>query len=307
MDIGSHIMPSGTCRLCQREAELQLSHVVPAFVFRWMRESSGNSFLRSTQSPNLRVQDGPQKHWLCLDCEARLGRAETAFATELFHPYLEESGRRFPYGPWLLRFCVSISWRNLAIQLESLDPQKLDEQEWTIVNQAEFAWRQFLLEETPNPGKFRQFVLPMDRIEGSGSALPSNMNRYLMRSIDLDFCHDDQAIFTYTKLGRFVIVGFVHEPEASRWNGGKVNANRGAIEPRDYTVPAPFWRYLMNRASNSQQAMQGVSPKQAAKIEQAFRANADQIVGSDFFNAMQADVEMFGSAAFTRQVGDSER
>jgi hypothetical protein len=300
-------MPTGICRLCKSEADLQLSHVVPGFVFRWLRDSSGNGYMRGADSPNLRVQDGPQKHWLCLECEARLGRSETAFATELFHPYLAESGRRFRYGAWLLRFCVSVSWRNLLIQLEHLQEQDFTEKERGWVTQAEMAWRQFLLDEAPHPGAFRQFLLPLDRIESNRSDLPPNINRYLMRAIDIDLCHGGQALFTYTKLGRFVILGFINEPNPSHWIGGRVGANEGTIEPRSYTLPAPFGTYLMGKAGRVREAMQGISDRQKAKIEQAFRANADQIVGSDFFNAMQADVKMFGSAAFTPQDHGGER
>lgn len=300
-------MTTGSCRLCKSEADLQLSHVVPAFVFRWLRESSGNGHIRTAASPNLRVQDGPQKYWLCSDCEARLGRSETAFATQLFHPYLAESGRRFRHGAWLLRFCVSVSWRNLLIQLEHLKEQDFTEQERGWVALAEKAWRQFLLDEAPHPGTFRQFLLPLDRIESARSDLPPNINRYLMRAIDIDLCHGGQSLFTYTKLGRFIILGFINEPNPGHWIGGRVAANEGTIEPRHYTLPAPFGPYLMDKAGRAREAMQGISQKQAAKVEQAFRANADQIVGSDFFEAMQADVEMFGSAAFAPQDHGSER
>ena len=300
-------MTTGTCRLCKREADLQLSHVVPAFVFRWLRESSGNGHMRTTASPNLRVQDGPQKHWLCSDCEARLALSETAFATQLFYPYLAESGRRFHYGAWLLRFCVSVSWRNLLIQLEHLGEQDFTEQERGWVAQAEVAWRQFLLNEAPHPGAFRQFLLPLDRIESARSDLPPNINRYLTRAIDIDLCHGGQSLFTYTKLGRFVILGFINEPNQNHWIGGRVAANEGTVEPRHYTLPAPFGTYLTDKAGRVREAMQRISEKQAAKVEQAFRANADRIVGSDFFDAMQADVEMFGSAAFTPQDQGGER
>ncbi|SFV26412.1 hypothetical protein SAMN05428990_0306 [Pseudoxanthomonas sp. YR558] len=294
-------MPTGPCRLCQRNDELQLSHVVPAFVFRWMRESSGNGHLRSTASPNLRVQDGPQKHWLCRDCEARLGRYETAFAGQLFHPYLAQSGRRFLYGPWLLRFCVSVSWRNLLIQLDHLSDQNFTESERDMIAQAERTWREYLLDQRPNPGVFRQLLLPLDRIESNRDDLPPNINRYFMRAIDIDLCHGGQTIFTYTKLGRFVILGFINEPQRNQWVGGWVNANEGRVEPREYTLPAPFGTYLMNRASHVREALGGLSPRQTTRIEQAFRANANQIVGSDFFEAMQVDVEMFGSNAFMPQ------
>lgn len=291
-------MPQGICRLCQREMDLQLSHVVPSFVFRWLRESAANGFLRSTASPNLRVQDGPQRYWLCLDCETIIGQSEASFSTRLFHPYIAASGSRFRYGPWLIRFCVSISWRNLLLQLDNLDAQNFTDVQWASVEAAKAAWERLLRGETSNPGSFRQFLVPLDRIETSRRDLPPNINRYLMRAIDLDLCHDDQAVFTYSKLGRFLIIGFIREPELSRWRGGMVNGNEGAIEPRGYTLPESFGRYLFERASNVRAAMQALSPRQVGRIEQTIRANAGRLVGSDFLSAMEADLEMFGPDAF---------
>jgi len=58
-------MPRGQCRLCQADADLQLSHILPAFVFRWLRESAGGNPIRNTSTPNLRVQDGLKRYWLC--------------------------------------------------------------------------------------------------------------------------------------------------------------------------------------------------------------------------------------------------
>lgn len=297
-------MPKGLCRLCKSEADLQLSHVVPAFVFRWLRESSGNGYLRSSHSPNLRVQDGLQEYWLCSSCEANLGRSEAAFATRLFHPYVAASGDRFRYGEWLLHFCASVSWRNLTLQVDHMQGQGYSEQDQIRVSRAEQAWREYLLGDAQHPGAFRQFILPLDRIASAHKETPPNANRYLMRAVDVDLCQGGESIFTYTKLGRFVIIGFVTEPDRSEWIGGMVNANQGVVEPRGYTIPAAFWSYLMERAGMVRRAMSEVSPRQRDRIDQAVRANIDSLVGSDFHAALQADVEMFGSAAFTPLAGE---
>jgi hypothetical protein len=46
------------CRLCGEMKELQESHILPGFVYRWMKETSATGYLRFAQQPNLRVQDG---------------------------------------------------------------------------------------------------------------------------------------------------------------------------------------------------------------------------------------------------------
>jgi hypothetical protein len=97
-------MQQGTCRLCQQQAELKLSHILPAFIFRWLKETSGGGHLRHGMEPNRRIQDGLKRYWLCSPCEGRLNLSETAFATKLSHPYIEASGKQFTYSGWLIHF-----------------------------------------------------------------------------------------------------------------------------------------------------------------------------------------------------------
>ena len=297
-------MTDGICRLCNAIADLQLSHIIPAFIYRWLRDSSGNGHIRSSATPNRRIQDGPKEHWLCRECESRFNRVETVFATELFHPYLVASEQRFSYGPWLLQFCASVSWRVLEYYFSRSEGPDWEDAALAKVKKADAAWRAFILGKAPHPGRYRQHLLPLDEVKSATGNLPPNMNRYLMRAIDIDLCRGGETIFVYSKLGRFIILGFISEPYPNRWVGTKINANRGVVEPRKYTLPSPFGDFLMDKANSVTTAMSALSKIQREKIDTAFRRNIDKIVGSDFFKAMQADVNMFGQDAFT--TGSSE-
>ena len=294
-------MPTGLCRLCERPAELQFSHVLPAFAYRWLRESSGNGHLRGTMEPNKRAQDGLKFYWLCQDCETLFSRSETAFAGRLFHPYLKASGQVFPYSSWLIHFCTSVSWRVLRFYrdeegLASWEPEAL-----ARIEDAAAVWRDVLLGKRANPGTFQQHLLPLDQISHTTIDVEPNINRYLMRAIQLDICRGPQSIFTYAKLGRFIILGFVHEPQPNQWRGTRVNANHGYVEQKQFVVPGGLADYLNEKARSLRQALAGMSPIQAKKVDAAFRANVNRFAGSDAFNAMQADVERFGKKAFTKR------
>lgn len=294
-------MPSGLCRLCERQSELQLSHVLPAFAYRWLRESSGNGHLRNSREPNKRTQDGLKFYWLCAECEELFSRNETAFSGRLFHPYLKASGQIFPYSSWLIHFCTSVSWRVLRFcrddgQLQSWEPEAI-----ARVESAEAVWRDVLLGKRSNPGVFQQHMLPLDQISQTSSEFVPNINRYLMRAIQLDICRGSQSIFTLAKLGRFIILGFVHEPEPTRWKGTKVHATHGYVEPRKFVVPHALRDYLNEKAQKMRQALASISDRQAEKVEAAFKANIDRFAGSDAFIAMQADIDMFGNEAFTKR------
>jgi hypothetical protein len=208
-------MANGRCRLCHTESELQLSHILPAFAIRWLRESSGTGHVRRNDSPNLRVQDLEKRPWLCIACEGLLGQSETRFAGELFHPYTKGKASQFDYGPWLLHFCVSVSWRVLLFSrdekavMKNYPPDAI-----TRCNEAELNWREFLLGQRPHPGPFQQHLLPLDgiaEISNRPDNLAPNLNRYFMRTIDMDILRGKNTNYVYAKLGRFVIVGFLLE------------------------------------------------------------------------------------------------
>ncbi len=91
-----------------------MSHVLPAFVFRWAKETSITGYLRFGKSPHRRAQDGLKVPLLCSRCEALLNLWERKFATQIFHPYNADEGLRAAYGDWMLKFCVSVSWRVLT-------------------------------------------------------------------------------------------------------------------------------------------------------------------------------------------------
>jgi len=294
-------MQQGTCRLCQQEADLKLSHILPAFVYRWLKKSGGGGHLRHGMEPNRRIQDGLKLYWLCSSCEDRLNLSETTFATNLFYPYIDESSSQFRYSRWLLHFCASLSWRVLKYYLDEIHLNDWDSESLAHVVKAEKTWREFLLGVKPHPGAHQQHILPLDQIESTTGDLAPNINRYLMRGVDMDLCRGGKTIFTYTKLGRFIVLGFVHEPNLNSWRSTKVNANRGIIGPKKYTLPRSFWDYVDQKARRMAELLNSVSDRQKSNIDESFKKNVDRYIGSDEYQAMLADISMFGDAAFSNR------
>ena len=216
-------MPQGNCRLCDADCDLQLSHILPAFVTRWKRETSGTGHIRSNTAPNRRVQDGEKRHWLCSPCESRLSKWETAFATRLFHPYSEGRRSHFRYGPWLLLFSVSVSWRVLRFYREETARAEYSADVLASMDRAEVAWREVLLGRKPHPGEFQQHLLPLGLIQDGADGFPPNFNRYLMRAIEMHLCWRETTHLIYSKLGPFILIGFMREDHPNQWRGTKVH------------------------------------------------------------------------------------
>lgn len=106
----------GTCALCEKRAELQLSHVIPNFIVKWIKKTGATGFLRN--AVNQRVQDGIKEPLLCSNCEQQFSRYENYFAKNFFHPlakYVEFPEQTIPYDENLVKFILSISpWFSIA-------------------------------------------------------------------------------------------------------------------------------------------------------------------------------------------------
>lgn len=285
-------MPRGLCRLCQVDAELQLSHILPAFSYRWLRKSSGNSLLRETTEPDLRVQDGRREYLLCGSCEALFSRWETDFANKLFYPYTQEPQGQFHYSKWLLNFCVSVSWRVLSFYTGNDYLRELQPAETSFVSSAEVTWREFLLGQRPHPGFFRQHLLPLGMIEPTNVKVAQNVNRYFMCTSRMDMLRGRSGeIFTLAKIGPIIIVGMIFEPNQHHWRGTKI-ATKGTIMPQKYRVPRGLMEYMNNDARQLVDVHNKISANQKAKIEQSRRASGNKFVGSIAYKALEADIRL---------------
>lgn len=158
------------CRLCgSSESPLKQSHVIPSFVWDWLKKTSVGG-IRSGTIPNRRVQDGPKPPMLCASCEQLFSGYEKSFSEKVFDPiHRDPLPETLEYREWAIRFAVSVSWRVLTyhlMQLQGLRNFNENQMEWAI--SAESAWRKFLLGKAEHPGEHEQHLLVMGLIE-SGS------------------------------------------------------------------------------------------------------------------------------------------
>lgn len=287
---------TGPCALCGHDAELRDSHIVPSFVFRWLKESSATGFLRFRPALNKRVQAGLRITLLCSTCEQRFSQWEKRFAEEIYAPLNHGKTARFSYGSWLSKFCVSISWRVLKFlrrdKLAHFSPAMIEAADTALT-----AWRSFLLEESPHPGKNQQHMLLLDLVhEHTFSEIPPNLNRYILRSVDIDAACTSKEAFVYSKMGRVVLIGFIRMANPQHWQGSLIHVNNGAIGSQKYTLPDYFGRYLFERAKRADGFYEKISSRQAERISRDYRKDMDRAVASETWRALDQDVRLVGSS-----------
>jgi hypothetical protein len=292
----------GICRLCNCEADLQESHVIPAFVYKWRKDTAPTPHMRVSNEPNRRVQDGLKFFWLCRNCEQRLSNWEREFSRTVFHQVTEDGVCRVQYGDWLLKFCVSISWRVLLSAYEKnafIELSKVDQVEATAALER---LASFLRGEVPHPERFEQHLFVTENLAAvRGHRLPAGMNRYAMRSIEIDVPSTNDFGFTFAKMGPVAVLGFYHLARPREWSGGKVHVKRGLIAPTRYTVPDPFIDYLIRRAVRYGDILNQLSERQRAIADEAttkgIERNRERLADSHWLKGMQRDLDQFGEDA----------
>lgn len=289
---------TGTCRLCGNVEELQESHIIPAFVYAWLKQSSATGLLRSGEAPNRRVQDGIKTPLLCLACERRLNEWETPCNERVFLPLHKDMGSSFQYDDWLLSFAVSVSWRVLTYfrmrdPLSNLTPRML-----ASAGRAEKTWREFLLGIRAHPGSFEQHIFLLNAVgEVSIPDAPPNLNRYFLRTVDPTVFRVEDRAFVYAKMCRLLVIGFIEISRCREWQGTKVHVKQGTLGPFKCTVP-DLWIALRDRARKLGEIEGNISDRQWDRMGKAFRNNMDRFEQSETFRAADEDVRLFGRRTF---------
>jgi hypothetical protein len=284
--------PTEECALCGCKTKLLDSHILPAFLFRWLKKTGGP--IRSAFDPNVRVQDGTTMKLLGKCCETRLNLHETPFSLNIFHPFIERKLTPIDYSNWLLKFCVSISWRVLLHAKLTDRLSKFPEEDLARVNLALNHWKAFLLDEVENPGPYSQQLYPIIPIRHDAPRdAPESLNRYLLRHIEMGTCNTSHSAFTFAKMGPFVLVGHVRAPD-NLWRETIVHVKGGQFPLKRYVFPKEVLALLIGSAHEAAKLKYKISDTQRDKIERSLREalHSGSVLG--WLEAYRHDQELFG-------------
>lgn len=289
------------CALCQSEEDLCDSHIIPSFVYSWLKDSSATGFLRFGQNVNLRAQDGLKPKFLCKECEERFNKFETPFAAKLFYPLHQEEALRLSRGPWFrydswcMKFAASVCWRILEFINRTYGINHFNPEQQKAATNALDTWRSFLLDQVENPGMQELHMVLFDRIEDhTCNNLPKNLNRYLVRAVEMDVVRSEKSAFVYAKLSRVLIIGFIQKDSRAPWHGTKLRVRKGEIGGKNYVLPGQLLKYLCDRARRMAELQNKISPNQKQKIATDYEKKMERALNSESLLIQLYDYEMFG-------------
>lgn len=275
------------CRLCSEQSEVRESHIIPAFVARWLKETSATGYLRGYQVPDRRAQDLPTVRLLCAACEQRFSVAERQFAQSIFIPLLDDHRSRFVYDEWLRYFAVSLAWRCVVTSNgEGLrDHPHHDE----AINSARETWKKYLVGQTDTAGPYR-FNLFFTPLGGrSNSRVPDGLSWYFSRGADMTTVYSKARAATYAKLPGMLLWTSIVPPDPGGWRGTRI-AKRGTLRERGQAL-GENWagQFLMGRAETVYKRINNLSPKQRERIADSVRRDPERAAQSHSFAAWLDD------------------
>lgn len=293
---------TGTCRLCNETRTLQGSHVIPRFVFKWLRETGITKHIRFSEDPDGRVQDGPKEQWLCWDCEQKFGRWENTFKREMFVPTTQEKAWS-SYSKESVLCALSIAWRAglwLCSHEARLRREPVRKARSRVKNVLE-SWRSDLVRGELSRGtKIR--AIPLGSTRNVIGEFGGYQNRYLKRHIEVDIVWRGQedVAYVWCKLGPMAVVGIAAEGEGLRqtWKGADLKPEGDEnTEGQVRVLPEGILEYMQEKASQSRRIMGGARQakrKKAGAGKRQQRPSRKELEKTDMGRAMLADSRMFG-------------
>jgi hypothetical protein len=280
----------GTCRLCQKYAELRESHILPAFALRWLKENSLTKYIRSGGQPNLRKQDLAKEYLLCDMCEGLFSQWESKVAENIFKPWNDQRKLPLSYGSWLQRFAISLSWR---AGVSGRDDFLEKSSEFIVAyDKALEHWRQFLLGEQPavNPYEHHLFFATEVK-EIHGAELPGKFHSYCLRAFDYSYLVYNHRIYICCVIPGLVFFSSVQPPKLKGCKGTLIG-KKGTFEDGQVFGEAPIGSWILKRAQECSDMP--LSEKQRKRIEQdtiaAMKAEPDNSKLKKKTEAIMADL-----------------
>ncbi len=281
----------GICALCHNEAVLRQSHIVPSFFGAYLKETSATGYLRGAETPDLRVQDLVKQELLCDSCEGRFAVWEKAYRENAFQNVQDDAFTQLEYGPWLLPFLVSLSWRVLVTEKEGL---AVDHPHFSaIVERTLENWRLFLLGDRKQPGSEHHLFI----FAGIPESMPVESHEkslhYILRVVDATTGVGSRTLFVYTKAVRSLVFSPIQPASPSGWTNTRVHAGQGRLISPQKISMAGFGGFLNSRIEDA--FRQPISEKQMGKIGEAMMRNPERALSSESHKVHQASKQLLGT------------
>jgi hypothetical protein len=272
------------CKLCKKNNDLRVSHVLPRFLGKYLKDTSATGFLTAVDehgNPS-RSQDLYKRRLLCDHCESVLNEAETFFAEKVFYPFKKDELKSIPIDDRLGRFAVSVSLRALWIMQFVQHP--LIERWKDQLNVLETEWRNYLL-RTPNFIKgnhSHHILLCNEAILAIGLKNSPNLIHSVLRTSAYYIFEKFEKAYVFANLAGVQIISMIYPPELPVSRGTEVYPNQtfGVDNPPGIGWGG-YFQNLLELARKCDDARDRLSVAQRKMIERSLDKDPERAAMSE--------------------------
>ena len=273
------------CNFCPDTCETLIdSHIIPKFIFKWIKKSSSTGRLRSAQNINRPVQDGLKLEFLCDKCEQEFSIYEKYFADSLFYP-IANSEINFDElcldSTKIRKFIITLIWR---VAKFSLNDEKVN-QNWTPEEIKMYnTYIEELIPAFKGSGltRFNTFIVPTNKEMVENNVFDIEDYAYFERSASMDFkIYDDAGgrASLFIKIPFMLIVCELTSYKDDKWKGLNINEELN-FDFKTCKVPEYIKYYLKENCEQSYSIASQMSSKQIDKIKVLYKKKAKDTDGT---------------------------
>ena len=194
-----------------------------------------------------------------------------------------------------------MSWRTLTYIIRKNDLSKYSNEYKESLSESRIILEDFIFDKSKVLFSCEQHLYPLDEISSTNiENLPTNINRYIARSMGMDVINNRDNILIYTKIPYFLLIGIVKSNEIKIMHYSKVKMKKGTLSPRKYNMPKGIDQYIINQAEKESKLAEQIPSHQQKEIEKFLVANPERAARSNTIEAFEADLRMFGDKAFKK-------
>ena len=286
------------CKLCKKDADLRVSHVLPRFIGRYLKKTSATGYLTAVDmngKPS-RSQDLCKRRLLCDNCESVLNEAETFFANKVLYPFKKDELKTIPVDDRLGKFAVSVSLRALWIMqlVEHPIVMKWEDQ----LDRLETEWRDYLL-KSPDFVKgnhTHHILLCNEPILAVGLKNSPNLIHSVLRTSAYYLFEKFEKAYVFSNLAGAQIISMIYPPELPVSRGTEVYPNQtlGVVSPSGIGWGG-YFQNLLELASKCKAARNRLSFAQRAMIERALDNDSERAAMSEDGRIYRMQIEILRS------------
>ena len=122
--------------------------------------------------------------------------------------------------------------------------------------------------------------------------MPTNINRYIVDTVDCGIASPDGIAFVYVKMRGIALVGLIAIEDRHEWRRTKIHVRSGTIDGSPSVCPSDFQDILFFRARYLQANVSRISEGQAQRIKETFAKSVDRVRDTEGYRAALSDLSL---------------